>query len=201
MAVSQPSTMAHPGRSRAFSKNVGARVRIRGHFSRNCATRSSTSSDVSDGLSTLDTESSKATGAPVIREATSASLRCPSCSGRKEPGSTAPCQGSLTSVRPSGYTVTVCTPHAESGSMRARVGLVCPQRATSSRSPSVSREGMSKSCPNGFCQCAQHQPAADVLFSSPVAQVLVQHQIVGRYRLLSPYMPRSSDGRRVWGGR
>ena len=99
----------------------------------------------------MDTESSKASGVSVIREATSANLRCPSCRGRKDPGNTTPGQGSLTSVRPSGYTVTVRTPEPDSGSVNASVGLVCLQRAIARRSPSVSSVGTSNTILLGIC--------------------------------------------------
>ena len=117
-------------------------MRTTGQRPWNWATRSSTSDVVRDGLSTLAMESSKASGASVKRDATSASLMWPSCRGRKEPGSTAPCHGSLTSIRPSGCTVMVWTPEAEPGSVRAlTMGSVWSQREVSRRSPSGEQGG------------------------------------------------------------
>ena len=83
--MSNPTTNAAPGKSSAFAANVAARVTHTGPTPANCATRRSTSSGGSSGLSTLATLSSNATGTPSRAAATAARVVWPWCSGLNDP--------------------------------------------------------------------------------------------------------------------
>src|SRR5213080_2631979 len=121
-AVSTPTTKAAPGRTRAFSRNVGARVSSTVPRQPNCSSRRRTSTAASAGLSAFTTDSSKVTRAARISLATRASSRCPAWRGLNEPASTPRGTGAFVASCPSGSIVRRSMAPASSRATRSSKG-------------------------------------------------------------------------------